>query len=290
MTEEEQILSVKEMGMMFEYMRQPTVWHAFCATYEGIYDKMIEFDTWYAKNEGVATFSLHEEWKSYMRVVIDSAANTTQVELTVQFPLSLYAEGPTGIYNLYNDFSRTNLAWLREEEDTAPKDSVRMKKLMEKAQAEKSRVEILEEDSEIGQRMDMQPAGDAIDPALLSGGDGEVPTAMMFGDPTISNLPSTMNRDTNPAFISPADLMKNPDTIYPDPQGIPREHMMGIGYYQQRNDADKILFDAPNASADNEHQDAPRPTARMASQTDQFKAAKQEMQRAFEKAEEEEKR
>jgi hypothetical protein len=34
----------------------------------------------------------------------------------------------------------------------------------------------------------------------------------------------------------------------------------------------------------------PRPTPRMASRTDQFKAAKQEMQRAFEKAEEEEKR
>ncbi|KFY07338.1 hypothetical protein V492_07232, partial [Pseudogymnoascus sp. VKM F-4246] len=157
------------------------------------------------------------------------------------------------------DFSRTNLAWLREEEDTAPKDSVRMKKLMEKAQAEKSRDEILEEDSEIGQRMDMQPAGDAIDPALLSGGDGEVPTAMMFGDPTISNLPSTMDIDTNPAFVSPADLMENPDSIYPDPQGIPRERMMGIGYYQQRNDADKILFDAPDASADDEHQDAAYP-------------------------------
>lgn len=40
--------------MMFEYMRQPTVWHAFCATYEGIYDKMIEFDTWYAKVSSIS--------------------------------------------------------------------------------------------------------------------------------------------------------------------------------------------------------------------------------------------
>ncbi|OBT96975.1 hypothetical protein VE01_05460 [Pseudogymnoascus verrucosus] len=162
------------------------------------------------------------------------------------------------------DFSRTNLAWLKGEEDTAPKDSVRMKKLMEKAQAEKSRDETLEEDSEMGQRMgsqhmDMQPVGDAIDPALLSGGDGGAPTAPMFGGTGVSKLPPTIDVDANPAFASPADVMKNPDSVYPDPQGIPRERMMGIGYYQQRNDADKILFDAPDAAAEDEHQDAAYP-------------------------------
>ncbi|ELR07617.1 hypothetical protein VC83_03671 [Pseudogymnoascus destructans] len=163
------------------------------------------------------------------------------------------------------DFSRTNLAWLKGEEDTAPKDSVRMKKLMEKAQAEKSRDETLEEDSEMGRRMDsqhmdIQPVGDAIDPALLSAGDGGAPTAPMFGGTDVSNLPPTIDVDANPAFVSPADLMKNPDySVYPGPQGIPRERMMGIGYYQQRNDADKILFDAPDATADDEHQDAAYP-------------------------------
>ncbi|KFZ15070.1 hypothetical protein V501_02893, partial [Pseudogymnoascus sp. VKM F-4519 (FW-2642)] len=162
------------------------------------------------------------------------------------------------------DFSRTNLAWLKGEEDTAPKDSVRMKKLMEKAQAEKSRDETLEEDSGMGQHMDsqhmdMRPVGDAIDPALLSGGDGGAPTAPMFGGTGVSNLPPTIDVDANPAFVSPADLMENPDSVYPDPQGIPRERMMGIGYYQQRNDADKILFDAPDATAEDEHQDAAYP-------------------------------
>ncbi|OBT91158.1 hypothetical protein VE02_00067 [Pseudogymnoascus sp. 03VT05] len=163
------------------------------------------------------------------------------------------------------DFSRTNLAWLKGEEDTAPKDSVRMKKLMEKAQAEKSRDETLEEDSEMGQHMDsqhmdMQPVGDAIDPALLSAGDGGAPTAPMFGGSDVSNVPPAIDVDANPAFVSPADLMENPDySVYPDPQGILRERMMGIGYYQQRNDADKILFDAPDAAAEDEHQDAAYP-------------------------------
>ncbi|KFY22738.1 hypothetical protein V491_02735, partial [Pseudogymnoascus sp. VKM F-3775] len=156
------------------------------------------------------------------------------------------------------DFSRTNLAWLRGEEDTAPRDSVRMKKLMEKAQAEKSRDEMLEEDTDMGQHMDIRPAGDAIDPALLPSGDGGiVPTAAMFED---SNLTATINVDMNPAFVSPTDLLKEPnDSIYPDPQDIPRERMMGIGYYKQRNDADKILFDAPDAFANDEHQDAAYP-------------------------------
>ncbi|KFX99134.1 hypothetical protein V490_01934, partial [Pseudogymnoascus sp. VKM F-3557] len=155
------------------------------------------------------------------------------------------------------DFSRTNLAWLRGEEDTAPQDSVRMKKLMEKAQAEKSRDEMLEEDSGMGQHMDIdEPVGDAIDPALLSSGDHGAPTAPMFGD---SNLPPTIDVDANPAFVSPADLLKQPDSMYPDPQGIPRERMMGIGYYQQRNDADKILFDAPDASAEDKQEDATYP-------------------------------
>ncbi|KFZ03889.1 hypothetical protein V502_10577, partial [Pseudogymnoascus sp. VKM F-4520 (FW-2644)] len=158
------------------------------------------------------------------------------------------------------DFSRTNLAWLKGEEDTAPKDSVRMKKLMEKAQAEKSRDETLEEDSGMGQHMDhmdIQPVGDAIDPALLSAGDEGAPTAPMFGSTGVSGLPSPIDLNASPAFVLPADLMKEPDySVYPDP---PRERMMGIGYYQQRNDADKILFDAPDASADDERQDAAYP-------------------------------
>jgi hypothetical protein len=37
---------MKELGMAFTYMNIPAVVNAFCATYEGIYTLMGEFDTW----------------------------------------------------------------------------------------------------------------------------------------------------------------------------------------------------------------------------------------------------
>lgn len=33
--------------MTFEYLRNAKIWNMFCATYEGIYNKMGEFDEWY---------------------------------------------------------------------------------------------------------------------------------------------------------------------------------------------------------------------------------------------------
>jgi hypothetical protein len=39
-----------------------------------------------------------------------------------------------------------------------------------------------------------------------------------------------------------------PESSSPDPSAPGRDRMMGMGYYQQTNDADKILFDHPDAS------------------------------------------
>ncbi len=33
--------------MNFEYLNDPEVWDKFCMTYEGILDKMDDFDLWY---------------------------------------------------------------------------------------------------------------------------------------------------------------------------------------------------------------------------------------------------
>ncbi|KAI0190613.1 glycoside hydrolase family 18 protein [Astrocystis sublimbata] len=71
MTAQEQLAAVKEMGMMFEYLRHQEIWDKFCGTYEAIYTKMGEFDTWLRVSHGQG-YNLQAEWKKYIRVVLDS--------------------------------------------------------------------------------------------------------------------------------------------------------------------------------------------------------------------------
>lgn len=73
MTQDEQLQSVKEMGMIFTYLNTQEVWDKFCGTYEAIYDLLGDFDTWYSQNgQGVAIPNLQDEWKEYIRVSLDS--------------------------------------------------------------------------------------------------------------------------------------------------------------------------------------------------------------------------
>jgi hypothetical protein len=58
------------------------------------------------------------------------------------------------------DFSKTNLSWLRDENADNPHESARMKKLKEKAEAEKSRVDTIDE-SYLEDRPQDDPSADA---------------------------------------------------------------------------------------------------------------------------------
>lgn len=44
---EAQLLTMKELGMVFTYQNIPAVMNAFCLVYEGIYALMGQFDAWY---------------------------------------------------------------------------------------------------------------------------------------------------------------------------------------------------------------------------------------------------
>lgn len=46
MSQDEQLQSVKEMGMTFTYLNNQNVWNSFCGSYEGIYDQLGQFDAW----------------------------------------------------------------------------------------------------------------------------------------------------------------------------------------------------------------------------------------------------
>ncbi|POS72695.1 chitinase [Diaporthe helianthi] len=73
MSKDEQLQSVKEMGLVFTYLNTQQVWDGFCGSYEALYDLLGRFDTWYASNgAAVAIPNLQDEWKQYIRVVLDS--------------------------------------------------------------------------------------------------------------------------------------------------------------------------------------------------------------------------
>ncbi|KAJ2899343.1 hypothetical protein MKZ38_003272 [Zalerion maritima] len=124
------------------------------------------------------------------------------------------------------DFRVHNLSWLKVVgEEGRNKNSKRMQKLQEQAQAEKANANNNLEDAlgdEEGMSAEQVNAlqrpslgeEDAVEPALANG-DGE-----------------------------PDAPREDEDSAYPDPTGMGgRERMLGLGYYQQDDSPDKILFD-----------------------------------------------
>ncbi|KAJ4152982.1 hypothetical protein LMH87_009497 [Akanthomyces muscarius] len=88
MSADEQLSAVKEMGMAFTYLNEADVWDAFCATYEGIYDRLGEYNTWWANNPPAGPISipdLQKEWKDYMKVVMDSMVTRAKADFDFMF-------------------------------------------------------------------------------------------------------------------------------------------------------------------------------------------------------------
>ncbi|KAH6682982.1 hypothetical protein B0J14DRAFT_135794 [Halenospora varia] len=221
------------------------------------------------------------------------------------------------------DFSRTNLNWLRDGEDS-PHETARMKKLKEKAEAEKARVDTTNEsyledgapqDPFLGAPVVNVDAGDMgdmndIDPALRGTGMPTSNHAQTNGrhqspyhqvDPMINA--SDMNhldQSNGPGVehalewdghydideydathhqsasypdrllaqegdqddsAAPTAAMFASTSSYPDPSHLGHTHsrMMGAGYYQQGNGADRILYDPPNANESRTEQSQPDP-------------------------------
>jgi len=77
MTADQQVLSAKELGMVFNYMNEPDVWKKFCATYEGIYDLLGQWQTDYKNNpnanlpQNLNLPDLQKEWKTYINTALD---------------------------------------------------------------------------------------------------------------------------------------------------------------------------------------------------------------------------
>jgi len=203
------------------------------------------------------------------------------------------------------DFSRTNLTWLRDEGDDDPQTSLRMQKLMEKAQTEKARDESLDEHELLEGDAEKQNEQNslnvistddmAIDPQLRDH-ESNVPNGIddkdgshLDNDSTtklkhmsqsndegiiISDAEHRAIANGGPAHhephqeqvresanspkhhVAPVTTMLEPECPYPGHSSSVRDRMMGMGYYQQANDADKILFDHPDVSTPTEPESA----------------------------------
>ncbi|TQW02709.1 bacteriodes thetaiotaomicron symbiotic chitinase [Cordyceps javanica] len=80
---EEQLLAIKDMGMVFTYTNDPKVWDAFCKTYEAMYKHMENYNDWWVNTQESTHGKipkLQDMFKEYMQVVLRSFCNRAQDE------------------------------------------------------------------------------------------------------------------------------------------------------------------------------------------------------------------
>jgi hypothetical protein len=176
------------------------------------------------------------------------------------------------------DFSKTNLGWLRGEGDDNPQSSLRMQKLMEKAQEEKTREDTLEDDTAIVESGNIKSGRltqIAIDPQLRndipSNEDGnsmaggatnnlhgrgqllDTPGEAQYGHHARDedlDVDGLRHNNSEQHYADPAATMLATESSYPDPSKIaPDSRMIGKGYHQLGNSTDRMLFDDPNMTS-----------------------------------------
>lgn len=75
-----QLLNARQTGMVFSYMNIDTVWESYCDAYNGILDRLEEFDTWYTGQTGVNP-DLAGEWPRFIRSELDMVVTRARADL-----------------------------------------------------------------------------------------------------------------------------------------------------------------------------------------------------------------
>ncbi|KAI2624611.1 hypothetical protein GGS26DRAFT_205141 [Hypomontagnella submonticulosa] len=171
------------------------------------------------------------------------------------------------------DFRQHNLSWLKATgEENRSKDTKRMQRLKQQADAEKAKDPLASLDTAEDAPHEMDSAlQDSImngygDQSHLLGHGNTANGDSTNGHASTSNVPSNENEPEN--HVENGDVSGLPDaegdsaypdpSQYPDPSLIGRERMMGMGFYDQDESTDKILFDPfqmPPADALNDEPD-----------------------------------
>ncbi|KAI1869025.1 uncharacterized protein JN550_006012 [Neoarthrinium moseri] len=141
------------------------------------------------------------------------------------------------------DFRIHNLNWLKGTgEETRSKNSKRMQRLMEQAEAEKAKDPLAALDAAEDAPHEVLPESYGQD-GMASGAAGETQIGETAENrASVADMTGIENDEGDSAYPDP--------TAYPSPQTGGR--MMGMGFYEQDDSADRILFDAfqiPSADA-----------------------------------------
>lgn len=173
------------------------------------------------------------------------------------------------------DFRVHNLGWLKAAgEENRSKNSKRMARLKEQADAEKAKDPLANLDTaDAEQGMDT-----ALQDSIMNGYGDQSHITGHEPRESDNNQPAAPHEESSNG-VENADVSRLQDaegeTVYPDPSNYPdpsidRNRMMGMGFYEQDESTDRILFDAfqiPTAEAlNNEPQvsDFVRKTLRLA--------------------------
>ncbi|KAK0634731.1 hypothetical protein B0T17DRAFT_594533 [Bombardia bombarda] len=151
------------------------------------------------------------------------------------------------------DFRVHNLSWLKNVgDDTRSLSSKRLQKLQQAAQAEKEKEA---DNAEPAPTLPDNELAESLDAALqqsIANGYGDqsevlAASGMATGDYEMHNGDAAhdpQQLDTQARPVEEADMSISQDqSSYPDPSMLGHERMLGMGYYEQDDSPDKILFD-----------------------------------------------
>ncbi|KAH8904016.1 hypothetical protein BR93DRAFT_930635 [Coniochaeta sp. PMI_546] len=164
------------------------------------------------------------------------------------------------------DFRVHNLSWLKNlGEEGRSSQSKRMQRLQDVADAEKAKNDELvnalpalpegEDDSGLGVVRQALDNGYGVQEHIISPqlmGEQE-----MAGPVVHDGQPQHVNdQQSGPAAGADMSMVED-DSVYPEPSSYPDPRMLGMGYYEQDDTPDKILFDPYQAPATDAAHDEP---------------------------------
>lgn len=94
---DEQLMFLREFGMIFAYWNHPDIWDSWCATYNGIRDILIRFDAAYGGANPVPA-NLAQKWADFSRRELNDIARIGRAYVDLLYSLKKPVGGIWGYW------------------------------------------------------------------------------------------------------------------------------------------------------------------------------------------------